>query len=86
MLLRNHGVLAAGRGVASAFNNIYRIERACRAQLMAQHGGDDIVLPGGAVIEKTNHMYRPGTRRPYGVLEWPAMRRLADRLDPSYKN
>ena len=24
-------------------------------------------------------------RRPMGVLEWPAMRRLADRLDPSYK-
>ena len=25
-------------------------------------------------------------RRTYGLLEWPAMRRLADRLDPSYKN
>ena len=25
-------------------------------------------------------------RRPYGLLEWPAMRRLADRVDPSYKN
>jgi hypothetical protein len=31
-------------------------------------------------------MYRPGTRRSYGLLEWPAMRRLADRVDPSYKN
>ncbi len=86
MLLRNHGVLAAGRSVAAAFNNIYRIERACRSQLMAQNGNDDIVLPSRHVIEKTNHMYKPGTRRPYGLLEWPAMRRLADRLDPSYKN
>ena len=87
MLLRNHGVLAVGQDAwRQAFNNIYRLERACRSQLMAQNGGDDIVLPPRDVIEKTNHMYRPGTRRAYGLLEWPAMRRLADRLDPSYKN
>jgi len=86
MLLRNHGPLAVGRSVAEAFNNIYRLERACRSQLMAQAGGAQILLPSKDVIEKTNHMYRPGTRRAYGLLEWPAMRRLADRLDPSYKN
>jgi ribulose-5-phosphate 4-epimerase/fuculose-1-phosphate aldolase len=86
MLLRNHGPLAVGRSVAEAFNNIYRLERACRTQLMAQNGADDIIMPVQDVIEKTNHMYRPGTRRAYGLLEWPAMRRLADRLDPSYKN
>jgi ribulose-5-phosphate 4-epimerase/fuculose-1-phosphate aldolase len=85
MLLRNHGPLAVGRTVAEAFNNIYRLERACVTQLMAQNGGDEIRLPARAVIEKTNHLYKPGTRRPYGLLEWPAMRRLADRLDPSYK-
>jgi ribulose-5-phosphate 4-epimerase/fuculose-1-phosphate aldolase len=85
MLLRNHGVLAVGRTVAEGFNNIYRIERACLSQLMAQNGGYEIVLPPKNVIEKTNHMYRPGTRRTYGLLEWPAMRRLADRLDPSYR-
>jgi ribulose-5-phosphate 4-epimerase/fuculose-1-phosphate aldolase len=85
MLLRNHGVLAVGKSVAEAFNNAYRIERACRSQLMAQNGADTIVLPPPAVIEKTNHMYKPGTRRPYGILEWPAMRRLADRIDPSYR-
>ena len=85
MLLRNHGLLAVGRTVAQAFNNIYRLERACRSQLMAMGGADQIVLPPPDVIEKTVHMYRPGTRRPYGLLEWPAMRRLADRVDPSYK-
>jgi len=85
MLLRNHGVLAAGRTVAEGFNNLYRIERACRTQLMAQNGGDRIVLPPPEVIAKTNHLYKPGTRRAYGLLEWPAMRRLADRLDPSYR-
>jgi ribulose-5-phosphate 4-epimerase/fuculose-1-phosphate aldolase len=85
MLLRNHGTLAVGKSVAEAFNNIYRLERACRAQLLAQSANDKLLLPPGAVIEKTNHLYQPGVRRPMGLLEWPAMRRLADRLDPSYK-
>ena len=86
LMLRNHGVLVTGKTVAMAFNNIYRIERSCRSQLMALACNSKMILPPQDVIAKTNHAYRPGTRRPYGVLEWPAMRRLADRLDPSYKH
>ena len=85
MLLRNHGVLAVGRSVGEAFNNVYRVERACRTQLLAQACDDEMLLPSAAIIEKTNRLYRPEVRRPMGVLEWPAMRRLADRIDPSYK-
>ncbi len=86
MLLRNHGVLAVGATVARAFNNAYRLEQACRSQLMAMAAKDQIVLPPQDVIDRTNHIYRPEVRRPYGELEWPAMRRLADRVDPSYRN
>jgi ribulose-5-phosphate 4-epimerase/fuculose-1-phosphate aldolase len=86
MFLRNHGLLAVGKTVAEAFNNIYRVERACRSQLLAQSAADEIVLPAAATIEKTAALYRPGARRTMGLLEWPAMRRFADRLDPSYKN
>ena len=86
MFLRNHGVLAIGATIAHAFNNTYRVERACRSQLMAQAANANLVVPPQDIIEKTNHAYKPGTRRAYGVLEWPAMRRLADRIDPSYKN
>jgi ribulose-5-phosphate 4-epimerase/fuculose-1-phosphate aldolase len=86
MLLRNHGTLAVGRSVAEAFNNAYRLERACRAQLLAQSANDELVLPPKEIFAKTAHLYEPGVRRTMGLLEWPAMRRLADRLDPSYKN
>jgi len=86
MLLRNHGVLALGATVAQAFNNAYRLERACRSQLLAMSCNGELVLPAAAIIEKTNHLYQPSVRRTYGLLEWPAMRRLADRIDPSYKN
>jgi ribulose-5-phosphate 4-epimerase/fuculose-1-phosphate aldolase len=86
MFLRNHGLLAVGDTVAEAFNNMYRVERACRAQLLAQSASDETVLPPSPVVEKTAQLYRPGTRRTMGLLEWPAMRRFADRLDPSYRN
>jgi hypothetical protein len=38
------------------------------------------------VIDKTAHLYKPETRRPYGEMEWPAMLRFLDRRDPSYRN
>ena len=85
MLLRNHGALAVGRTVAEAFNSLYRLEKACKAQLLAQGADDEIILPPPEVQEKTRHAYRRGVRRVVGLLEWPAMRRLADRVDPSYK-
>jgi hypothetical protein len=36
----------------------------------------ELTMPGENVLAHTAHLYRPGTRRPYGVLEWPAMLRL----------
>ena len=53
--------------------------------MFAQGADDEIILPPPEVQEKTRHAYRRGVRRVVGLLEWPAMRRLADRLDPSYK-
>src|SRR5262245_33773649 len=85
MLLRNHGALAVGRSVAEAFNSLYRLEKACKAQLLAQGADDEIILPSPAVQETTRHAYRRGVRRVVGLMEWPAMRRLGDRVDPSYK-
>jgi ribulose-5-phosphate 4-epimerase/fuculose-1-phosphate aldolase len=31
-----------------------------------------------SVLAHAAHLYQPGTRRPYGVLEWPAMLRLLE--------
>jgi hypothetical protein len=44
----------------------------------------EIILPNAAVIAKTNHQYLPGTRRPFGMLEWPALLRKLDRENPGY--
>src|SRR5258708_6533815 len=85
MLLRNHRTLAVGRTVAEAFNNSYRLERACRAQLLAQSCNDEMILPSPPGFEKTSHLYQPGVRRTMGRPGWCAMRGRAHRLGPSYK-
>jgi len=86
MVLRNHGLLAVGPTIAQAFSNIYRAELACKAQVLAMSCGSEIVMPSAKVIERTNYLYRPEVRRPFGVLEWPALLRKLDRIDPSYRN
>jgi ribulose-5-phosphate 4-epimerase/fuculose-1-phosphate aldolase len=85
MILRNHGLLAVGPTVAEAFSNIYRLELSCKAQLLAQSANSEIILPPQSVIEHTNHLYKPNVRRPFGVLEWPALLRQLDRRDASYQ-
>ena len=59
---------------------------ACKAQIDALAGGQKVVLPSPEVAEKTAHLYDPGNRRRFGVLEWPTMLRLLDRKDPSYRD
>jgi ribulose-5-phosphate 4-epimerase/fuculose-1-phosphate aldolase len=85
MILRNHGLIAVGPTIPQAFSNIYRAELACKAQVMAMSSGAELVMPPAGVIARTNHLYRPEVRRPFGLLEWPALIRKLDRIDPSYR-
>jgi ribulose-5-phosphate 4-epimerase/fuculose-1-phosphate aldolase len=76
MILRSHGLLACGATIQQAFNTMYQLEMSCRAQVEAMAARTDLLIPPKEILEKTAHLYQPGTRRPYGVLEWPAMLRL----------
>jgi len=53
MILRNHGLLAAGKDTASAFMEIYFLERACQAQIQALAGGVDLIEPTPSVCLHT---------------------------------
>lgn len=85
LILRNHGLLTVGRTIGEAFNWMHRLEVSCRAQLAAMACNTPITALSAEVQEGTWKQYQPGTRRPYGQMEWPALLRLADRLDPSYR-
>jgi hypothetical protein len=40
---------------------------------------------GADVIKLTNERYAPGKRRKITELEWPALLRMLDRRDPSFR-
>jgi ribulose-5-phosphate 4-epimerase/fuculose-1-phosphate aldolase len=85
LILRNHGALVVGRTVGEAFNWAHRLELACRTQLAAMATHTPFVQVPGPVLEATWNNYQRGTRRPYGLMEWPALLRKLDRLDPTYR-
>ena len=78
MILRNHGLLTCGATIQQAFNTMYQLEMSCRGQVDAMAARTELTMPGENVLAHTAHLYQPGTRRPYGVLEWPAMLRLLE--------
>ena len=84
MILRNHGLLAVGASVPEAFNSLYRLELACKSQLMAMACNSPLVMPPPDVVARARSQWQPGVTRRYGILEWPAMLRQLDVLDQSY--
>lgn len=78
MILRNHGLLAAGSSVAEAFVNIYYLERACQAQVKAQSAGAPLVFPPEAVCERTASQFERPTAPIYTQRVWTAARRLLE--------
>ncbi len=75
LIMRNHGLLTCGATIQQAFNTMYQLELSCRAQVDAMAARTDLTLPSQETLEKTAELYQPGSRRPYGVLEWHAMLR-----------
>jgi ribulose-5-phosphate 4-epimerase/fuculose-1-phosphate aldolase len=85
MILRNHGLLVVGHDVPEAFSILHHLEKACQAQLAAQATGAAINFPDEAVSRKTAAQGFGSDGAPFGEVEWPAMLRRLDRIDPSYK-
>ena len=88
MVLRNHGLWIVGTSVAAAFLACYRMERACAMQLAFQQSGAEFHPISDAIVSaaRDSARIRPiGGRNDPARLEWPALLRKLDRIDPSYK-
>jgi ribulose-5-phosphate 4-epimerase/fuculose-1-phosphate aldolase len=83
LVMTNHGLLTCGATLPQAFNTMYQLELACRAQVDAMAARTELTVPSDATLAKTARLYQPGARRPYGVLEWHALLRL---LEAEQKN
>ena len=78
MILRNHGLLAAGDSVAAAFHEIYFLERACQAQIQAMSAGVALNIPDEAVCRHTAAQF--GREGIEGIIDlaWQAALSLID--------
>jgi ribulose-5-phosphate 4-epimerase/fuculose-1-phosphate aldolase len=92
MILRNHGILVVGQTVGQTFAMTWNLELAMQAQLDALATGRPITTPPLEVAEAiarrgVTQTPQPGNYlEPTGWLEWPALLRMLDRLDPSFRD
>lgn len=86
MILRNHGTLAVGGSVASCFMRLYYLERACRIQVDTLSGGEPHMPTRDAINMMESNFDKPKVWENLGIQSWPALRRLADRIDAGYKD
>src|SRR3984957_7713780 len=88
MLLRNHGTLTVGRSVASAFERMFHLERACTMQVRTRMLGPSAYPVEQAVVDKNAALFVDPERQELRstTLVWPALLRKLDPLDPSYKS
>ena len=86
LFMKNHGVLVTGDTVAQAYRRLYKLERVCRAQILAMSTGaplevlsDEIVAQVQAPPVNDRHSRSERER-----LFFEAMMRILDRENPGY--
>lgn len=85
MLLRNHGSLTVGETMAQAFQRAYFLQRACEIQLAASVLGNDLIEQPAAMtalVKQQQNKNFSGSSN----MNWAALLRRLDRIDPSYRN
>lgn len=86
MFLKNHGVIAVGDTVAQAYRRLYKLEKACRTQLMAMSSGQPLEIMSETIIAEVQQR-SPNDRHPSRErdrLYFDAMMRVLDRVNPGY--
>ncbi len=85
LVLRNHGLLTAGRTVGEAFVFMFFLEKVASSQLKMMGSGGDVVTLSRAVAERTAAQFDVANRV-QGEREWPALLRTLDDTDPDYRD
>ena len=83
LFLANHGVVVVGETMAEAFTQLYYLERACQAQVLAMSTGRPVQPIGDNMAAATKAVMRshqPSTAPIY----FAALKRLLDRDNPGY--
>jgi ribulose-5-phosphate 4-epimerase/fuculose-1-phosphate aldolase len=87
MILRNHGVLVCGESVAECVVNHHFLEMACQGQIAALSAGEgNYTIPGKEACDYAHSQFMDAGNFLKGGKDWAACLRLAERLDPTYKD
>jgi ribulose-5-phosphate 4-epimerase/fuculose-1-phosphate aldolase len=84
--LKNHGVVTTGNTVAQAYRRLYKLEKACKTQLLAMGSGMPLQVLSEEVIAEVLQR-APNDRHPIADRErlyFDAMLRVLDRVNPGY--
>ena len=84
MVLRNHGLLAAGRTIDEAFSLIYYLEKCARAQLQAMATGAKLVMPSPEVCEHAARQFEENIN--LSIRDWPGHLRRLDAIGPGFRH
>jgi len=86
LFMKNHGVLVTGDTVAQAYRRLYKLERVCRAQVLAMGTGEPLeVLPDAVVAQvQAPPVNDRHSRTERERLFFEAMMRILDRENPGY--
>jgi ribulose-5-phosphate 4-epimerase/fuculose-1-phosphate aldolase len=86
LILRNHGLLTIGRSVPEAYLRMHILESAARTQLTIQASGQRVQAPPSELIQLVSRQFQEFNREGFGQLEFSALMRRLDRIDPSYRD
>lgn len=86
MFMKNHGVLVVGDTVAQAYRRLYKLERVCRAQLLAMGSGQPLEVLSDEIVAQVQSppVDDRHSRTERERLYFEAMMRVLDRELPGY--
>ncbi len=82
LFLANHGVIVAGPDVATAFDDLYYLERACMIQVLAQSTGSPLKRIPDHVCRRTREQIK--AERQQAFLHLEAIKRILRREAPEF--
>jgi ribulose-5-phosphate 4-epimerase/fuculose-1-phosphate aldolase len=87
VFMKNHGVITTGKTVAQAYRRLYKLERACRTQMLAMATGRELQEIDPAIVAK---VLAPADLETHSGADrdrlfFEAMMRVLDRDLPGYR-
>jgi len=84
LFLANHGVVVTGPDVATAFDDLYYLERACRVQVLARSTGQPLRRVAEDVCRATRRQF--DAEREQSHLHFEAIKRVLAREAPEFSD